>query len=501
MGCFLSELNAVTTGSYIRNLRVSTMGKYSGPYTVGKRFSKSWSGANYPAGKPDRTNVPPPTIVAYRNKVVSYFEEVRQERFRYVKRFYAENPATAARSNYNPRRLPGVGAAAVRKHGGSDVSRKPRIPVPIVRYEWVRERYWVTKKVKRFRNEIVAYNVRPPTVYYRSPKRGRLVEHAYNCNWTDEETTIKNYTIPGVGNYSNSSALNAVTFSNPWTSNDDLNLIGKLREKVAGSDFNAGVTLGEGKKTLEMIADSATRLAKAIRATKRGDLASAAHHLTGSRGFTKKTGSRKPSKYRKSDVIQNNWLELQYGWLPLLSDVHAGAKFLAHQMSVPNQQTVRVSRNKEHVAIIPASAGWYNSKYTSYTRKSIKATIAEKDIAQLSGLTDPLSVAWELVPFSFVVDWFIPIGNYLSARGLSQALSGTFVTSTVFRDNRYGEVQKGQNITNLSFQGNYSYVSGTMSRVVSSSLAIPLPSFKPLSEVPSWTRCANALALLTTIRF
>lgn len=30
------------------------------------------------------------------------------------------------------------------------------------------------------------------------------------------------------------------------------------------------------------------------------------------------------------------------------------------------------------------------------------------------GLTNPLDVAWEVLPFSFVVDWFIPIGNWLN---------------------------------------------------------------------------------------
>lgn len=31
------------------------------------------------------------------------------------------------------------------------------------------------------------------------------------------------------------------------------------------------------------------------------------------------------------------------------------------------------------------------------------------------GLTNPAAIAWELVPFSFVVDWFIPIGNFLNS--------------------------------------------------------------------------------------
>jgi hypothetical protein len=31
------------------------------------------------------------------------------------------------------------------------------------------------------------------------------------------------------------------------------------------------------------------------------------------------------------------------------------------------------------------------------------------------GLTNPALVGWELVPFSFVVDWFTPIGSWLES--------------------------------------------------------------------------------------
>lgn len=32
------------------------------------------------------------------------------------------------------------------------------------------------------------------------------------------------------------------------------------------------------------------------------------------------------------------------------------------------------------------------------------------------GLANPTAVAWELVPFSFVADWFVGIGDYLAAQ-------------------------------------------------------------------------------------
>jgi hypothetical protein len=37
------------------------------------------------------------------------------------------------------------------------------------------------------------------------------------------------------------------------------------------------------------------------------------------------------------------------------------------------------------------------------------------DLPARLGLLNPAEVIWELVPFSFVADWFLPIGDYLSA--------------------------------------------------------------------------------------
>jgi hypothetical protein len=30
------------------------------------------------------------------------------------------------------------------------------------------------------------------------------------------------------------------------------------------------------------------------------------------------------------------------------------------------------------------------------------------------GLLNPATVAWELVPYSFIADWFVPVGDYLT---------------------------------------------------------------------------------------
>jgi hypothetical protein len=282
-----------------------------------------------------------------------------------------------------------------------------------------------------------------------------------------------------------------------WSGNDDLALIGKLREKIAGSDFNAGVFLGEGHQTVKLIADSATRLYKAYRAVQRFDTLGLVNAL----GLPK-TASLRRSRITKGTPqdVANMWLEVQYGWLPLVNDAEAGAQMLAKMLNTPLVQTYR-ARKRKALALGPysLSANIKDAKaydYTGTTRGQYIARLSEVNIPQLIGLTDPASVAWELVPFSFVADWFIPIGNYLAARGLAQSLTGTFV-KTITREERFscGGVYISPQYRILN-QPSYREHSLTMTRTVSSSLAVPLPNFKPLAKVASWKHCANAVALL-----
>lgn len=278
-----------------------------------------------------------------------------------------------------------------------------------------------------------------------------------------------------------------------WSTNDDLAMIGKLRERVAGSDFNAGVFLGEGHQSLKTIADAAFRIRNAILDLRRGNIYQAARALSSTRPPQGGVSLRKSTS--------SNWLELQYGWLPLLQDCESAAKFLAHHFSVPLQHVVRVSREQSGGHIDNKSGGISLTNQRLYTRVSIKAVLKEKDVVALSGLLDPLSVIWETLPYSFVIDWFIPIGNFLQARGLAQSLTGTFVTSK----KQYASYS-GCSIDspNPCFRNpDLSGCSGedvTFTRTVSSSLAIPLPSVKPLNQVTSWKHCANAVALLLQLK-
>lgn len=320
--------------------------------------------------------------------------------------------------------------------------------------------------------------------------RGADTPNAYSTEVNVINDNVLEYKFPlqtvwsqGTGQ---SSGLGPAGASFNWNANDDLALIGKLRERIAGSDFNAGVALAESKPALKMITDSARRIYGAYAAARKGNLSKARRILV--------NGTDRKNLGRKSTA--SNWLELQYGWLPLLKDVEGAAQFLAQHFEVPLEQRYQ-ARSSKRPGTITSSAPTNSTlvKSEAWSRGQIVCYLKEKDVVALSGLTDPLSVAWELVPYSFVLDWFLPIGNYLSARGLAQSLSGTFVTTR--KNYTYSMGLRGT--VNLSIR-NASKIGRerlTISRTVSTALAIPQPCIKPLKEVDSWKRAANAVALLT----
>jgi hypothetical protein len=278
-------------------------------------------------------------------------------------------------------------------------------------------------------------------------------------------------------------------------SNDQLKLRDKLREALVGSDFNAGVAIAESSKSFGLITNSATRIYLALKAVRSGRVGDAAIILTRN---TAREGKFKPPRDSRgnTDKWGGLWLELQYGWLPLLKDAESAAKSMAHAFSVPPKQIYRVGRRVPGIfskATITRGSEW------AYTQYNLKAIIREKNMPQLLGLMDPASIAWELTPYSFVVDWFIPIGNYLQNLALARGIEGTFVETEYRRCESIqhemfsvGYPAKWHGIT-------YHYQFGSVIRNVSTSLSVPMPKYVGIDKALSVKHCMNAIALLTQL--
>lgn len=187
--------------------------------------------------------------------------------------------------------------------------------------------------------------------------------------------------------------------------------------KIHGSTANVALTAIDHKKSMEMIVTRGNQLLKALRALKRFDIPALAKAL-GVKTKRKTVGHRiRRSHYRpvagkrQSDL----WLEYNFGWKPLVQDIYSACSVLGN--SIP---TIRI---KEKGKVFfregpyrvdgarPAQSleGFVSVKMAANIRVSNPNALFFNQM----GLVNPFYVLWDAVPFSFVADWFLPIGRYI----------------------------------------------------------------------------------------
>lgn len=186
----------------------------------------------------------------------------------------------------------------------------------------------------------------------------------------------------------------------------------KALQRLADAKVNLPVAVAEASKTTQLITNTANRIFNAYRSFRKGRFRDTARYLGISSGTVHKT-----------------WLEYKYGWMPLLMDVKNAAEFLAQQhVAKPIYLTGlgTASSQASYFQQLSRVHGWRSFSRASITRQSVAtrevrvkiyARVVNSQATQLQqlGLTNPALVAWELVPFSFVFDWFISVGDYLQA--------------------------------------------------------------------------------------
>lgn len=203
--------------------------------------------------------------------------------------------------------------------------------------------------------------------------------------------------------------------------------ITRLNNKVRDMDVNLAETLATASQTVDLLADTATRLARAYLEVRKLQFRKAARTL----------GISVPKEVSRRRSVSENWLEYRYGWLPLYYDAY-GVMVALHK-----------GCSKPLIRIVNATAKWSNAPRTVVSKLSTRSkadsssmisignctwdvsTTGQEDfvvragaviqftnpgLATLEslGLINGYELVWAVLPGSFIADWFVNIGDKIA---------------------------------------------------------------------------------------
>lgn len=248
------------------------------------------------------------------------------------------------------------------------------------------------------------------------------------------------YNMPDVG--LTIAGLNQSPTIPTWSSNE---AVVKALLELADGKANMGENLGTLSQTMRLICNPAQTLAKSLKSV-----------------YANK--SLRPLiresilSLRKKGVTTRaaeQYLAYVYGWKPLMQDIYGLIELAQEKGDLP----LLLTGKGKSVHTQAPSAFQYtdvsNLSKTKITGGSFTSKVRCKLVARIDpehtgikmlnqlGLANPLATAWELVTWSFVFDWFVPIGPVLQALSAPAGLifvdgsKSNRVTGMATYDNRY----------------------------------------------------------------
>jgi len=213
-------------------------------------------------------------------------------------------------------------------------------------------------------------------------------------------------------------------------------LINSLNSVTATSKSGWGENLAQARDAVGMVSQRALQLAKFTKEISRGRFGDAARTLgvqipktirrrwyQGRDGIWRQRERRARQYNWRHDAngLGSAWLEFHFGWAPLVSDIHDSVQTMTRANFDPSSringsssqtgQGFTINTNDEiHVH-------W--DRWQAYANEHMSASVSVSNpnafLANQFGVVNPATLVWNLIPYSFVVDWFANVSQVLDS--------------------------------------------------------------------------------------
>jgi hypothetical protein len=189
----------------------------------------------------------------------------------------------------------------------------------------------------------------------------------------------------------------------------------KMVDKLGNASQWANNLL-EARESIDSVVGRAGQLLSFARNLRKGNFSGAAKALGQPKPSTKQMRS-----LDKAKSFGDQFLEFHFGWVPMVQDIGSALDTL--NKTDFGSRTLRSSgriTSRSHDRYEGGAPQYYrivDSTATTTVKSTITTRVTNPNafLASQLGFVNPLSVAWEAVPYSFVVDWFSNVGQVLAS--------------------------------------------------------------------------------------
>lgn len=138
--------------------------------------------------------------------------------------------------------------------------------------------------------------------------------------------------------------------------------------------------------------------------------------------LTERYTQKRLSVLQRAKKPSSTFLEVEYGWRPLINDLYSSASIMSSEPDILflNASHYESWSAKNDVYISLPDGGFNRSHEVQWCKLRVRAgsgfvvTNPNLFLATRLGLLDP-ALPWKLLPYSFVVDWFINVEQFASS--------------------------------------------------------------------------------------